>query len=693
MSIKINIKGNTESDEYRAALMLSEIFKRDLPTNIEGEILIYANATLFGQSIKDIDIIVVGKFENYILNINSSASYKKDGRVQGDDFKNRKVQIKDFCFVIELKQHDARDFWREGPELFVKYKNRVHSVTSQSEKQKYSLKGFFEERLSVSPYIYNFVWMLNCGLSSIHQLVGEENINKNICKHNYLPRDFSLNYLFDLTCMQKLPWIPDYSDVASISSFFGKSVEAKKIDSIFQIFNEVKRSMGEMTRKKVARITQTLLKGQKYAEAIGEKLVIIQGRAGTGKTIKLLSIACDLARDRGARCLILTYNIALVGDIKRMIALADIPDKPDKYSVDIRTLDSFFYEILKGFRIGTIEKKTEDKITVEVKDFLKEKEKYLTDLYNYIEHGLDKGKEIQTLMKSSQDAINWDYVLIDEGQDWGELERKIIFKIFGFKHCIVADGVDQLIRTQKKCVWSKDLRLSQDFEQTHEKRGLRQEVNLVNFVNYFANKINVNWEIESEKDMVGGKIIVSLKPYSKEIHDIQFDRVKKSENAAYEMLFLVPPSLVVREASMDNFGKNSTKRYFKHKDVFSKQGINIWDGTSQDLRSEYVVSTDQHRLLQYESCRGLEGWCVVCLDFDEFIKYKWQTYKQEENEGQLGLDTSLEDKKRFVNLWSLIPFTRAIDTLVITINDKESPVCKVLRKIHEEHPDYVEWIE
>ncbi|MBK8873704.1 MAG: PhoH family protein [Bacteroidetes bacterium] len=96
-------------------------------------------------------------------------------------------------------------------------------------------------------------------------------------------------------------------------------------------------------------ITSKLLDQQQYAKAIGEKLIVISGRAGTGKTIKLLRIACDLAQNKGARSLILTYNHALVSDIKRTFALIEIPDGIDEYCINIATLHKFFYELLIGW--------------------------------------------------------------------------------------------------------------------------------------------------------------------------------------------------------------------------------------------------------------------------------------------------------------------------------------------------------
>ena len=156
------------------------------------------------------------------------------------------------------------------------------------------------------------------------------------------------------------------------------------------------------------------------------------------------------------------------------------------------------------------------------------------------------------------------------------------------------------------------------------------------------------------------------------------------------MMFLTPPSLVHRNGK-DEEGKPI--RRFGLSDEFEAEGFQLWDGTRQDLRSAYPSDVNEHRLLQYDSCRGLEGWTVVCLQLDEFVRYKAETY--EEDEGQVNLfQEDAEDKKeRFIHLWSLIPLTRAIDTVIITIKNPRSPFAVRLKSLAEKMSDFVEWVE
>ena len=721
MSVKIKIKGNKETNEFKDALVLKEIFESEFRnTQVDGEILILCNATLFGQTTKDIDLIAIGKFEKYRQEIKtksksivpdgkrSEEENEKDGFVKQKKLyrsywekqlkqEKRTVFINDFCFVFETKLHPATNIRLDGLTLSVKYDKKHSDVTTQSENQKYSLKNYFKDRINFSPYVCNFIWLRNVSWDSIKNLLGDnESIHD---KHNYLPNTFSFKFLMQLACVQLIPYSPFDYEKNAVKGYSvyrclqrNRSIDIDEIDRVFDLFKRVKDGAGELTRKKIARITRKVLNEQQYAKSIGEKLIVISGRAGTGKTIKLLSIACDLATHQGSRSLILTYNHALVSDIKRTLALAEIPDGVDDYTVNISTLHKFFYELVIGFDIGDSKIQTSKNNNKYLLNFVNKYTEHLKILKDYLDLELIGEKEISELMKTRHQQVCWDYILIDEAQDWSELEKNIIFKIFGKERVIVADGVDQLIRSQSKCNWTRTLKPNFDFKKTHEKKGLRQKVNLVNFVNILADKLNINWSLTAKEELIGGKIIISTKEYDKSLHEREFELCIKNGNSAYEMMFLTPPSLVEKFNLVNDFGDSIQSNKFIHLEKFKSQGINVWDGTSSFSRTEYPVDLNSHKLLQYESCRGLEGWTVINLDFDEFIEYKMKTFTEEET-NELALELFEEKRNRFVYLWALIPMTRAIDTLIITLKNKDSHIARIMREIYEENPDFIEWIE
>lgn len=74
MAIKFTIKGNKQTEENKDAVALKVIFNRYLPPNVVGDILVISNVTLFGQEIKDIDLIVFGNIKNFKTRINTKAN-------------------------------------------------------------------------------------------------------------------------------------------------------------------------------------------------------------------------------------------------------------------------------------------------------------------------------------------------------------------------------------------------------------------------------------------------------------------------------------------------------------------------------------------------------------------------------------------------------------------------------------------
>jgi len=559
----------------------------------------------------------------------------------------------------------------EGLNLIVKYKGKKHEVTTQSEKQKYSLKNFLEERLGFNTYICNFIWLLNVEPNTIKKLTGQVSTEN----HNILPNKFSLNWLFQLACTQRnLITIQGKSYLKFNSFKIDEFTENEtNILKLFNIFEEVRSNCGDLSRRKMEAISERLLRNQLYAQEVGNKLLEISGRAGTGKTMKLLRLATDLAKNHDKRCLILTYNHALVSDIKRLFYFMEMPDGIDTNTVKISTLHKFFYELLIGFDI----------IKDKKYNYINNYDKYISELYEFVKEGLIDKNDIQDLMKSRHEEVAWDMVLIDESQDWSESEKSILFEIFGSERLIIANGMDQLVRRTINCNWTTGI--------PHNKipgnKSLRQEQSLVIFANRFADKFNINWNVEKSAELGGGKIYILSKNFTSEFYKNIYDKLIKKDNIAYDLLFLVPPSMVNKDQI-----NGKEVRQFSLAQKYSDMGVKIWDGSNTEIRSEYTINTDEHRVIQYDSSRGLEGWAVFCLNFDEFVQYKKNSYK-EDMDNELVLASLQEKADKFAYTWALIPLTRAIDTLVITLKDPTSEFSRKLYELYQENQDFVEWIE
>ena len=187
------------------------------------------------------------------------------------------------------------------------------------------------------------------------------------------------------------------------------------------------------------------------------------------------------------------------------------------------------------------------------------------------------------------------------------------------------------------------------------------------------------YKIADPGKLAGGKVVICSESMQRfQVFEEELKKLKQAGNIPYDMLFLVPNTMVSKEP-----------RKFVEKNSYSEHGFFLWDGTNEEERKSFSQLGDEERVLQYDSSRGLEAWTVVCVAFDQFVEEKRNAPAELLRQESLYLE-SAEDKriKNMIN-WLLIPLTRAIDTIVITISDWNSPTAKLLKKLAEENPDYV----
>ncbi len=684
---------NEDSREYEDALALKQIFESHLTkienrNTVKGKIYILSSVTLFGTKVKDIDIVVCGEFEPrsnlFIKNVRiktehiTSDSYPNtsattDSQIHKSDeiansISNNKTTFKiesvdlyvfDFLFTIETKHIPEEDMRIVGNSFQVRYKSGWSDVTTQSENQKYSLKSFLESRHNNKkiPYICNFIWLRQLDSKQLKSLVGIDDPNM---YNNWLPSVFSLNWLFSLVCVQK----PCFGERDRYKFWNCSPKECIKIDDIIEDLTKVKLIPSGLSRRKIEKLTSRLLRNQDYAEAIGKKLLVVNGKAGTGKTFKLLSIAFDLVTQNNARVLMLTYNHALVSDIKRLIALVGIPDGVDGRTLAIQTLHKFFYDIIDGFNL------------FDSRDFINDYDSYLQELHQLLSANVVTKSDLHDLIKKNNDLLNYDYVLIDEGQDWKNEEREIIVSMYGHNNIIVADAGDQMIRSQSRCDWTVGLNRDLYHSKKPETTSLRQTPNLVRFVSILSDKLGIKWDIKPSLELQGGKVIIKIGEYTKDLHERFYNNTIENDGLAYDYLFLLPPSFV---RDVNKFS------------IFNKLGIKIWDGTNRELRNEYSINVDECRVLQYDSCRGLEAWTVVCMEFDKFIEHKQTHYEIGIEESQITIEDELSRRERFSFKWALMPVTRPISNLIITISKADSKISSILLEMAKSE-DFIEVI-
>ena len=639
------------SKEDEAANQLKNLLQEELALcpNAKGTIYIMTSIRIFGQKRNDIDMLVMGFFDSLTL---KSVNTKNYGVVD-------ELDIRSFICNIEVKSHSSNSVKREGKDYIVSYSGTLHNASQQCNEAKYSLLNHLNYQLQIKPFICDALWFNGLSEKDLSDMRGNE-------IDNALHRGFKFGDLVNVILQQ--------SNVKKIgTSRFRLDSFAdgeKGYNALVDLFT-TERSPQGLTKQKFELLSQNNTEVETLLADVGKKLTIVTGRAGTGKTVQLLQLAFLLANeDYANRCLILTYNNALVSDIKRLIDYTPMPSKVDGRTVSIRTIHSFFITLMKevGVDVKTLNPRKST--------FDAEYNQALWQLYDFVVKTCQK-EDIDALKDMAENSIDWDYILIDEAQDFSDIEKEILFKVYGANRLVVADGVDQFMRVGNRQIWETGV--TKDFVKKTKPMKLerRQKANLATFVNAFARLANLDWKVKPNDSLPGGEIKIYSKFKNKTFKALKAN-CEKNECENYDILILVPPNQVIRD--------NNGKRFARVED-YNRAGIPMYDGINDNNRTAYPTK-DECRVYQYDSCRGLEGWCVVCADFDDLIQYKLDTYKA--NGDELCFDPEVA-KKRSVFLWALMPLTRPIDTLVITLKNADSEIGKMLKQLAETYHDFIEW--
>ena len=654
--IKIHTKSFSKditslSKEDEAANQLKNNLQEELASYpaAKGTIYIMTSIRIFGQKRNDIDMLVMGFIENLTFKNINTKNYDVV----------KELDVKSFICNIELKSHSASSVKHEGTDYIVSYSGIPHNASQQCSEAKFSLFNHLNDQLDIKPFICDVLWLNGLSRTDLSYLRGST-------IDNALHRGFKFRDLVNVI-LQQANVIKIGTSRFCLDSFTDGE---KEYNAIVDLFTAVREPQG-LTKQKFELLSRKNTDVEKLLTDTGNKLTIVTGRAGTGKTVQLLQLAFMLANeDYANRCLILTYNNALVSDIKRLIDYTPMPSKVDGRTVSIKTIHSFFLTLMKEVGVDV------NHLNPQNRTFDADYTQSLKLLYEFVVETCQK-EDIDALKDLAESSIDWDYILIDEAQDFSDLEKKILFKIYGARRLVVADGVDQFMRVGNRQIWERGVEKSLVCKPKTMVLERRQKANLVSFVNAFACLANLDWKVKPNDELPGGEIKIYSKFLNKTFKELKSNcKQNKCEN--YDILILEPPTQVIR----DNKGKRFAKA-----EAYNKAGIPIYDGINDNNRTTYPTK-DQCRVYQYDSCRGLEGWCVVCADFDDLIQYKMDTYKA--NDEELCFDPEVA-KRRSVMLWALMPLTRPIDTLVITLSNVDTEIGKMLKQLADAYPDFIEW--
>ena len=670
MAIKIQLINcaqdpTIQKPEESAATMLKERFEEEFEKypDAKGTLYILRSISIFGYKIRDIDLVLIAKLDNFryrnkILTMN----YGELCNLSIDSFICN-IELKDVTSIFD--ENGNQRLWKLATAYVYNYKKSgKKDITEQAFDQMNSFREYMYDTIGISPFMVDMIWFRGLRHDQLAELRGNE-------KDNALAVDFSFKQLIE-TMLLRMNVERDQNGIYHLDSFKGSKND---ISSLTKFLCEKREARG-LTKKKFELLSQSSFDINYLKQGVGEKLKILTGRAGTGKTIQLLQLAFHLADTTNQkRCLLLTYNNALVSDIRRLIDFSNIPVGMDCRTVSVQTVDSFFVQLLKLFEIV----KAKDLIPTS-NNYEKEFNAALKVFYLKILKDLNDN-DVIALKDMADSFVDWDYILIDEAQDWPDLHKNVLYKLYGTKRIVVADGVDQFIMSKSRQDWSIGINALEVIKPKEMVVEMRQKAFLVLFLNAFSRELNLGWEIKPNYNLTGGSIDI-YSGYSSDIHSELYNHCRKSGCENYDILILVPRTQVEKDANGE--------RHFRKAEAYSRANIAIFDGTNTSTRHRYPTK-DVARLYQYHSCRGLEGWITVCFEFDELIRCMLEDICVEEiRERYPGLSIE-EGKKRFVYTWALMPLTRPVDSLVITLKDPNSEIGVILKNLSNQFSDFMTW--
>lgn len=656
----IRLLGVEGTSEYRTGCAIRDALiaywpKLDEAPADEECVTIACNTKITGYKTQDIDIVLC-------LKLRAGRKFALTKPVKDTDeavITKQPVAVSNLFVAIEVKDHDAAGVQIVNGNIIVRYNRgevKYHNATDQNISQLHSLRDYLLDSVRVHfldepPKIFVRRLLVMKGLPSIDV-------------DGAVPAQFNAAEL--LTEIAAAMPIPRYRGEPQLSSCRAETFDFAMQASIFQVLKPT-----SLDRQRMDRIASKRGLSEEWFETMGEKILTLRGRGGTGKTVLLLQAAWRAYDEQASRTLLLTYNLALVADIRRMMALMNIPGSAPESGITVRSVMAFILSWIKQLAI------------VDEADLydLSKYDDHCKAAIEYLQSGAITSGDIGKIKDRYPEEFSFDYIMADEGQDWPQAEAEILRYIYGTRKLITADGVDQMVRGQR-CDWQKGI-AEDERKLVRLRRCLRMKSNLAAFANAVAKEGKIAWDTEPNPEGAGGRVIILPGSYAAnpEFHKALTADAKLAGNELIDFLVCVPACDVI---------ENNGKRESKLGIALAGMGCQIWDAISKDVRRDFARNTDTLRIVQYQSCRGLEGWTVIA----EHLDLHWQQCLEQflkDNRSATDLFKSPEDAAAS-DAWyrTLIPLTRSIDTLVITLADPKSPASQVIMKVAGRFKDFAE---
>jgi len=408
-----------------------------------------------------------------------------------------------------------------------------------------------------------------------------------------------------------------------------------------------------LDRARVEHLSQKSIQDSaQYIERLGQQLLLFKGKAGTGKTTRLLLLAKKID-ELGQSASLFTFNRALAVDIRRMLSV--YRRSAGSFPLSVSSISSILYQAAQS---------------IAAPEDLALLDKAQASSYAEVEARIEKilrsamsGPERDTwreLLMETAPVLNADFFMVDEGQDWNELEVEFLRWMAGSaERLIVAQGPDQRTRHYSP-VWD-DLALRSRRQIVACQINLRQKSALHEFNRALSEFLGEEWTSAGIAADPGR--IVFLPDSGLEQAEFWTKLLAEKDLDPIDILVAEPvhKGLLKTEQILSSF---SIPRW-----VFARE-----KNTGIDPRENEI------RILPYESMRGLESWVAILRAVD----YEAGMLKSRLNSDQGVLISTLQDQEevdREILRQLRIATTRPIDTLIITSKNPDHRIVKKLKEL------------
>ncbi len=552
--------------------------------------------------------------------------------------------------TVEVKSHDARAIRVRGNDIDFLYKNPAREewkcATAISIEQARTAADFVENHFGIRDRAARFIYLPSVRRDQIRV---NEDLGRILLFADSTYQDL-INKLLQQQGMRGYsdPEGPRYLGDGRRGLYHENGALYRKIEGYFR-----QLVPSRLEQPKLEKITKKYIESQQWAQEIGKKMVAFTGPAGTGKTVRLLRAARDIAEQGLENVLVLTFNQALARDLQRLMQLQTVSGRS---GITVKTIYEFLFQIAYGMNI--LEKS-------EVERYAEEQDSTVYDAVRALL--VEALQDPSNMARVKEQSYGYTMVAIDEAQDWYEEERRIVLSVFPPNKVLIAVGTDQCLRAPSVANWKGDAQArGVDVKVIPGKVALRQTSNLSDFSNALAGELGLDWRVERNPQLTGGEIYY-FQRFDEKVLGLFLEELIRKKDDYFAIDFLM----------LQGSGGKESHRIRQRFDILRENGWDYWDAVTKEDRKK-LPELAEVRNVSLESCRGLEGWATVVFDLDQWLQFALK------REALLRSGLAFQSLQTLPS-WFLIPFTRAKQRMLIEM-PQNPELREVLLRIQRANP-------